>query len=102
MRAILRPDVYTSMFIQIAYYLIEEQQGRTRAPDDYISFVSLLADPSYCGTMSLQHLSFLIMFSTSLSLSLIGKNSLLVGQLFFPVFCIKFVAISSLTICFSA
>ncbi|XP_050290739.1 uncharacterized protein LOC126729020 [Quercus robur] len=34
---------------QIAYYLIEEQQGRTRTPDDYISFVGLLADPRYCG-----------------------------------------------------
>uniref|UniRef100_A0A5B6YMN9 3'-5' exonuclease domain-containing protein n=1 Tax=Davidia involucrata TaxID=16924 RepID=A0A5B6YMN9_DAVIN len=34
---------------QIAYYLIEEQQGQKRSPDDYISFVSLLADPRYCG-----------------------------------------------------
>ncbi|KAL3498538.1 hypothetical protein ACH5RR_041270 [Cinchona calisaya] len=34
---------------QIAYSLIKEQEGQTRAPDDYISFVSLLADPSYCG-----------------------------------------------------
>ncbi|KAL8107232.1 hypothetical protein AgCh_023880 [Apium graveolens] len=33
---------------QIAYSLIEEQEGRTRAPDDYISFVGLLADPRYC------------------------------------------------------
>uniref|UniRef100_A0A2N9EIL2 K Homology domain-containing protein n=1 Tax=Fagus sylvatica TaxID=28930 RepID=A0A2N9EIL2_FAGSY len=55
MRAIPRPDVYTSMFIQIAYYLIEEQQGRTRAPDDYISFVSLLGDPSYCGSQNFGH-----------------------------------------------
>lgn len=34
---------------QIAYSLIEEQEGRKRPPDDYISFVSLLADPRYCG-----------------------------------------------------
>ncbi|XP_020222521.1 protein RRP6-like 3 isoform X1 [Cajanus cajan] len=36
---------------QIAYSLIEEQEGRKRLPDDYISFVGLLADPRYCGTM---------------------------------------------------
>ncbi|KAJ4836974.1 hypothetical protein Tsubulata_025285 [Turnera subulata] len=34
---------------QIAYSLIEEQEGRARLPDDYISFVGLLADPRYCG-----------------------------------------------------
>ncbi|XP_010267085.1 PREDICTED: uncharacterized protein LOC104604449 isoform X2 [Nelumbo nucifera] len=34
---------------QIAYSLIEEQEGRTRSLDDYISFVGLLADPHYCG-----------------------------------------------------
>ncbi|KAK3028895.1 hypothetical protein RJ639_039904 [Escallonia herrerae] len=34
---------------QIAYYLIEEQRGQKRLPDDYISFVGLLADPRYCG-----------------------------------------------------
>ncbi|KAL0917824.1 hypothetical protein M5K25_012919 [Dendrobium thyrsiflorum] len=34
---------------QIAYSLIEEQEGKKRTPDDYISFVSLLADPRYCG-----------------------------------------------------
>ncbi|XP_044472259.1 uncharacterized protein LOC123200935 isoform X2 [Mangifera indica] len=34
---------------QIAYSLIEEQEGRKRSPDDYISFVGLLADPRYCG-----------------------------------------------------
>ncbi|KAM7276096.1 hypothetical protein ACFE04_017962 [Oxalis oulophora] len=34
---------------QIAYSLIEEQEGRTRLQDDYISFVGLLADPRYCG-----------------------------------------------------
>ncbi|XP_054795911.1 uncharacterized protein LOC129301370 [Prosopis cineraria] len=34
---------------QIAYSLIEEQEGRKRLPDDYISFVGLLADPYYCG-----------------------------------------------------
>ncbi|KAK3213043.1 hypothetical protein Dsin_017749 [Dipteronia sinensis] len=34
---------------QIAYSLIEEQEGRRRSLDDYISFVGLLADPRYCG-----------------------------------------------------
>eukprot|EP00252_Welwitschia_mirabilis_P002421 TRINITY_DN12368_c0_g1_i1.p1 TRINITY_DN12368_c0_g1~~TRINITY_DN12368_c0_g1_i1.p1 ORF type:complete len:317 (-),score=77.20 TRINITY_DN12368_c0_g1_i1:302-1252(-) len=34
---------------QIAYSLIEEQEGRKWTPDDYISFVGLLADPRYCG-----------------------------------------------------
>ncbi|XP_028806982.1 piRNA biogenesis protein EXD1-like, partial [Neltuma alba] len=34
---------------QIAYSLIEEQEGRKRLPDDYISFVGLLANPYYCG-----------------------------------------------------
>ncbi|XP_059640015.1 uncharacterized protein LOC132282375 [Cornus florida] len=34
---------------QIAYNLIEEQEGQKRSPDDYISFVSLLADSRYCG-----------------------------------------------------
>ncbi|PIA42872.1 hypothetical protein AQUCO_02000372v1 [Aquilegia coerulea] len=39
---------------QIAYSLIEEQEGRTRLPDDYISFVGLLADPRYCGVSYLE------------------------------------------------
>lgn len=34
---------------QIAYSLLEEQEGRTKTPDNYISFVSLLADSRYCG-----------------------------------------------------
>ncbi|XP_020579891.1 uncharacterized protein LOC110024327 [Phalaenopsis equestris] len=34
---------------QIAYSLIEEQEGNKAAMDDYISFVNLLADPRYCG-----------------------------------------------------
>lgn len=34
---------------QIAYSMIEEQEGRTRLSDDYISFVGLLGDPRYCG-----------------------------------------------------
>ncbi|XP_073134121.1 uncharacterized protein [Henckelia pumila] len=34
---------------QIAYSLIKEQEEQKRVPDDYISFVGLLADPSYCG-----------------------------------------------------
>ncbi|KAM7459327.1 hypothetical protein LguiA_036321 [Lonicera macranthoides] len=39
---------------QIAYSLIEKQEGRTRVPDDYISFVGLLADPRYCGISYLE------------------------------------------------
>ncbi|KAL7159248.1 hypothetical protein ABFS83_01G015300 [Erythranthe nasuta] len=34
---------------QIAYSLIKEQEGQTRVPDDYISFVGLLADPRFGG-----------------------------------------------------
>ncbi|KZV37216.1 hypothetical protein F511_04635 [Dorcoceras hygrometricum] len=34
---------------QIAYSLIKEQEGHKRVSDDHISFVGLLADPSYCG-----------------------------------------------------
>ncbi|KAF9620381.1 hypothetical protein IFM89_011754 [Coptis chinensis] len=39
---------------QIAYSLIEEEEGRTRSPDDYISFVGLLTDPHYCGVPYLE------------------------------------------------
>ncbi|KAF9681059.1 hypothetical protein SADUNF_Sadunf06G0186200 [Salix dunnii] len=39
---------------QIAYSLIEEQEGRIRLPGDYISFVGLLADPRYCGMSYLE------------------------------------------------
>jgi len=39
---------------QIAYSLIEEQEGGTKVPDDYISFVGLLADPRYCGMSYLE------------------------------------------------
>ncbi|KAM2925435.1 hypothetical protein FF1_042951 [Malus domestica] len=39
---------------QIAYSLIEEQEGRKRLLDDYISFVGLLADPRYCGISYLE------------------------------------------------
>ncbi|RZC51544.1 hypothetical protein C5167_019968 [Papaver somniferum] len=39
---------------QIAYSLIEEQEGKARTPDDYISFVTLLADPRYCGVSYLE------------------------------------------------
>lgn len=42
------------MDTQIAYSLIEEQEGQLRSPDDYISFVSLLADPRYCGISYLE------------------------------------------------
>ncbi|KAL3844220.1 hypothetical protein ACJIZ3_001623 [Penstemon smallii] len=34
---------------QIAYSLIKEQEGQKKVPDDYISFVGLLADPRFCG-----------------------------------------------------
>ncbi|KAF3324569.1 Exonuclease 3'-5' domain-containing protein 1 [Carex littledalei] len=37
------------MDTQIAYSIIEEQEGKKRVTDDYISFVGLLADPRYCG-----------------------------------------------------
>lgn len=36
---------------QIAYTLIEEQQGTKWAPDNYISFVGLLAHERYCGVV---------------------------------------------------
>ncbi|KAF6164283.1 hypothetical protein GIB67_010253 [Kingdonia uniflora] len=39
---------------QIAYSLIEEQEGRPRTLADYISFVGLLADPRYCGVPYLE------------------------------------------------
>lgn len=34
---------------QIAFSLLEEQRGKNWMPDDYISFVDLLADERYCG-----------------------------------------------------
>lgn len=34
---------------QISYSLIEEQEGKKWIPDDFISFVDLLADERYCG-----------------------------------------------------
>ncbi|KAK1311865.1 hypothetical protein QJS10_CPA07g00924 [Acorus calamus] len=37
------------MDTQIAYHLLEEQEGRKRNPEEYISFVGLLADQRYCG-----------------------------------------------------
>ncbi|KAM0968201.1 hypothetical protein ACFX2I_016538 [Malus domestica] len=39
---------------QIAYSLIEEQEGQKRVLVDYISFVGLLADPRYCGISYLE------------------------------------------------
>ncbi|XP_074557445.1 uncharacterized protein LOC141813384 [Curcuma longa] len=39
---------------QIAYSLIEEHEGRKQSPNDYISFVGLLADPRYCGVSYLE------------------------------------------------
>jgi exonuclease 3'-5' domain-containing protein 1 len=41
--------LHNVMDTQIAYSLIEEQEGKKRACDAYISFVGLLADPRYCG-----------------------------------------------------
>lgn len=41
--------LHNVMDTQIAFALIEEQEGRTRSPYDYISFVNLLADPHYSG-----------------------------------------------------
>ena len=54
--------------MQIAYSLIEEQEGRKRLVDDYISFVGLLADPRYCGSNSFlvsisNYLWFLLCFT---------------------------------------
>jgi len=40
--------LHNVMDTQIAYSLIEEQEGK-KSHDDYISFVSLLADSRYCG-----------------------------------------------------
>ncbi|KAM5565967.1 hypothetical protein ABKV19_019792 [Rosa sericea] len=44
---------------QIAYSLIEEQEGRKRLPDDYISFVGLLADPRYCAADDVRFLPYI-------------------------------------------
>ncbi|GMI73051.1 hypothetical protein like AT2G25910 [Hibiscus trionum] len=41
--------LHNVMDTQIAYSLIEKQQGRRRSSDDPISFIRLLADPQYCG-----------------------------------------------------
>ncbi|KAJ6862680.1 piRNA biogenesis protein EXD1-like isoform X2 [Populus alba x Populus x berolinensis] len=47
---------------QIAYSQIEEQEGRTRLPDDYISFVGLLADPRYCGILYVAVFIYIVRF----------------------------------------
>ncbi|KAL5579383.1 hypothetical protein UlMin_011825 [Ulmus minor] len=39
---------------QIAYSLLQQQQGGARSPHDCISFVRLLADPRYCGISYLE------------------------------------------------
>ncbi|URE31101.1 hypothetical protein MUK42_17609 [Musa troglodytarum] len=39
---------------QIAYSLIEEEEGRKPSLNDHISFVGLLADPRYCGISYLE------------------------------------------------
>ncbi|GMI92576.1 hypothetical protein like AT2G25910 [Hibiscus trionum] len=41
--------LHNVMDTQIAFNLIEEQEGRRRQTDDYISFVGLVEDPRYCG-----------------------------------------------------
>ncbi|TVU34156.1 hypothetical protein EJB05_15985 [Eragrostis curvula] len=41
--------LHNVMDTQIAYSLIEEQEGKKKSFDEYISFVGLLADPRYCG-----------------------------------------------------
>ncbi|RVW51935.1 piRNA biogenesis protein EXD1 [Vitis vinifera] len=73
------PDISTCMSKQIAYSLIEEQQGRRRSPDDYISFVGLLADPRYCGTklrlFHFHHQFLVIYICTWFSLTLFGLES---------------------------
>ena len=40
---------------QIAYSLIKEQEGQKKVPDDYISFVGLLADPQFGGNLFVLH-----------------------------------------------
>ncbi|KAK6249002.1 hypothetical protein QUC31_020567 [Theobroma cacao] len=57
--------LHNVMDTQIAYSLIEEQEGRTRLLYDYISFVSLLADPRYCGI----YISWLLLNQQSLTCS---------------------------------
>jgi hypothetical protein len=38
------------MTTQIAYSIIEEQEGKIKRDEiNYVSFVGLLADPRYCG-----------------------------------------------------
>ncbi|KAK6912785.1 3'-5' exonuclease domain [Dillenia turbinata] len=46
--------LHNVMDTQIAYSLIQEQEGQQRVLDDYISFVALLADPRYCGVSYLE------------------------------------------------
>lgn len=41
--------LYNVVDTQVAYHLIEEQQGQKRSLDGSISFVGLLADRRYCG-----------------------------------------------------
>ncbi|KAL0311900.1 UNVERIFIED_CONTAM: hypothetical protein Sradi_5589300 [Sesamum radiatum] len=40
---------FFTLNLLIAYSLIKEQEGHKRVPDDYISFVGLLADPRFGG-----------------------------------------------------
>ncbi|MCL7033771.1 hypothetical protein MKW94_001782, partial [Papaver nudicaule] len=47
-------NITSKYFIQIAYSLFQEQEGKAKTSDDYISFVTLLADPRYCGVSYLE------------------------------------------------
>lgn len=49
------------MTTQVAYSIIEEQEGRIkRVEDDYMSFVAVLADPRYCGK-SIDHVFIILL-----------------------------------------
>lgn len=52
-----RVTVFEGLF-QIAYTLLKEQHGKKWVPDDYISFVDLLADERYCGMSVLTFLAY--------------------------------------------
>ncbi|CAL5429241.1 unnamed protein product [Camellia sinensis] len=51
---------------QIAYSMIEEQEGRARLSDDYISFVGLLGDPRYCVLCDMKEMLRNIIKSTKM------------------------------------
>lgn len=72
------------LLLQIAFSLIEEQEGRRRPLDDYISFVSLLADPRYCGTFYYYHVSFVYDYLIILvmSMAILVSNEQMLRLLF--------------------